>query len=41
MPARAAALVVGMEEEESRDVGALVLLGDEDVPVCEGGSCAL
>jgi hypothetical protein len=28
-------------EEELQDVPVLVSLGDEDVPVCEDGSCAL
>ena len=41
MPGGPAALLVGMSEEESQDVPVLVLLGDEDVPVCEDGSCAL
>ena len=27
--------------EETGDVPVLVTLGDEDVPVCEDGSCAL
>jgi hypothetical protein len=27
--------------DEARDVPVLVTLGDEDVPVCEDGSCAL
>jgi hypothetical protein len=43
------ALVRGMNQnvvdaessEESQDVPVLVSLGDEDVPVCEDGSCAL
>jgi hypothetical protein len=38
MPAALAALVMGMDEE---DVPVLVSLGDDDVPVCEDGSCAL
>jgi hypothetical protein len=28
-------------DEETEDVPVLVTLGDEDVPVCEDGSCAL
>jgi hypothetical protein len=28
-------------DDESQDVPVLVVLGDEDVPVCEDGSCAL
>jgi hypothetical protein len=38
MPAARAALVMGMDDE---DVPVLVSLGDDDVPVCEDGSCAL
>jgi hypothetical protein len=32
-------LLDGMDEEQ--DVPVLVTLGDEDVPVCEDGSCSL
>jgi hypothetical protein len=44
MPARLFGFVHGMDEttvEEPQDVPVLVALGDEDVPVCEDGSCAL
>ncbi len=40
MTARPAWFVCCMDEA-TEDVPVLVTLGDEDVPVCEDGSCAL
>lgn len=42
IPANVPLFVVDMDEvEETGDVPVLVTLGDENVPVCEDGSCAL
>ena len=42
MPAAPPLLVSFMDEvDETEVVPVLVSLGDEDVPVCEDGSCAL
>lgn len=42
MPAAPALLVWCMDEvDETETVPVLVSLGDENVPVCEDGSCAL